>query len=421
MQIQAPKGMKDVTPKESYKWQYIEKLMRSACAEFGYRETRTPVLEHTELFARGVGDTTDIVQKEMYTFTDKGDRSVTLKPEGTAGTVRMFLENKLFADAQPTKMFYLYCPVFRYEKPQAGRLREHHQFGVEVFGAPRASADAEVISLAISILNELGIRSVKAKINSIGCPECRPQYNAALKEYLKANYEELCETCKTRYEKNPLRILDCKEKRCGEIAAAAPKVLDYLCPECQAHFEELKASLDALGIEYEVDPMIVRGLDYYTKTVFELVSTEGAYTGTVCGGGRYDGLIEQLGGPKMNAVGFGMGMERLLLIAELSGAQIPQPRNVEVYVAAMGEEARKVGFTLTAKLRGSGIKTEFDHVGKSFKAQFKYANKIGARFVAILGDEELERGEVKLKDMETGDEGYVPIAALGNRVQQILR
>lgn len=421
MQIQAPKGMKDVTPKESYKWQYIEKLMRSACAEFGYRETRTPVLEHTELFARGVGDTTDIVQKEMYTFTDKGDRSVTLKPEGTAGTVRMFLENKLFADAQPTKMFYLYCPVFRYEKPQAGRLREHHQFGVEVFGAPRASADAEVISLAISILNELGIRSVKAKINSIGCPECRPQYNAALKEYLKANYEELCETCKTRYEKNPLRILDCKEKRCGEIAAAAPKVLDYLCPECQAHFEELKASLDALGIEYEVDPMIVRGLDYYTKTVFELVSTEGAYTGTVCGGGRYDGLIEQLGGPKMNAVGFGMGMERLLLIAELSGAQIPQPRNVEVYVAAMGEEARKVGFTLTAKLRSSGIKTEFDHVGKSFKAQFKYANKIGARFVAILGDEELERGEVKLKDMETGDEGYVPIAALGNRVQQILR
>lgn len=421
MQIQAPKGMKDVTPKESYKWQYIEKLMRSACAEFGYRETRTPVLEHTELFARGVGDTTDIVQKEMYTFTDKGDRSVTLKPEGTAGAVRMFLENKLFADAQPTKMFYLYCPVFRYEKPQAGRLREHHQFGVEVFGAPRASADAEVISLAISILNELGIKSVKAKINSIGCPECRPKYNAALKEYLKANYEELCETCKTRYEKNPLRILDCKEKRCGEIAAAAPKVLDYLCPECQAHFEELKASLDALGIEYEVDPMIVRGLDYYTKTVFELVSTEGAYTGTVCGGGRYDGLIEQLGGPKMNAVGFGMGMERLLLIAELSGAQIPQPRNVEVYVAAMGEEARKVGFTLTAKLRGSGIKTEFDHVGKSFKAQFKYANKIDARFVAILGDEELERGEVKLKDMETGDEGYVPIAALGNRVQQILR
>ena len=421
MQIQAPKGMKDITPKESYKWQYIEKLMRERCAEFGYRETRTPVLEHTELFARGVGDTTDIVQKEMYTFTDKGERSVTLKPEGTAGAVRMFLENKLFADAQPTKMFYLYCPVFRYEKPQAGRLREHHQFGIEVFGAPRASADAEVISLAMSILLSLGIKSVKARINSIGCPECRPKYNEALKAYLKENYDALCDTCKTRYEKNPLRILDCKEKRCGEIAANAPKVLEYLCPECKAHFEELKGCLDALAIEYEVDPMIVRGLDYYTKTVFEIIANSEGYSGTVCGGGRYDGLLEQLGGPKLPGIGFGMGMERLLLIAELSGAQIPQPRNVEVYVAAMGEEARKVGFTLTAKLRGSGIKTEFDHVGKSFKAQFKYANKIGARFVAILGDEELERGEVKLKDMETGDEGYVPIAALGNRVQQILR
>ena len=268
MQIQAPKGMKDITPKESYKWQYIEKLMRERCAEFGYRETRTPVLEHTELFARGVGDTTDIVQKEMYTFTDKGERSVTLKPEGTAGAVRMFLENKLFADAQPTKMFYLYCPVFRYEKPQAGRLREHHQFGIEVFGAPRASADAEVISLAMSILLSLGIKSVKARINSIGCPECRPKYNEALKAYLKENYDALCDTCKTRYEKNPLRILDCKEKRCGEIAANAPKVLEYLCPECKAHFEELKGCLDALAIEYEVDPMIVRGLDYYTKTVF---------------------------------------------------------------------------------------------------------------------------------------------------------
>ena len=419
MQIQAPKGMKDVTPKESYKWQYIEKLMRSACAEFGYRETRTPVLEHTELFARGVGDTTDIVQKEMYTFTDKGDRSVTLKPEGTAGAVRMFLENKLFADAQPTKMFYLYCPVFRYEKPQAGRLREHHQFGVEVFGAPRASADAEVISLAISILNELGIKSVKAKINSIGCPECRPQYNAALKEYLKANYDELCETCKTRYEKNPLRILDCKEKRCGEIAAAAPKVLDYLCPECQAHFEELKASLDALGIEYEIDPMIVRGLDYYTKTVFELVSTEGAYTGTVCGGGRYDGLIEQLGGPKMNAVGFGMGMERLLLVAE-SFRPIPEPRPVGVYLAAMGEAARGVGVRLVTALRDAGIKAEFDHVGKSFKAQFKYADKLGARFVVILGDDEVKNGVVKLKNMETGEEAATPLAEFVETVKTIL-
>ena len=408
MQIQAPKGMKDVTPKDSYKWQYIEKLMRARCAEFGCREVRTPVLEHTELFARGVGDTTDIVQKEMYTFTDKGDRSVTLKPEGTAGTVRMFLENKIFADAQPTKMFYVYCPVFRYEKPQAGRLREHHQFGVEVFGAPKASADAEVISLAISILNDLGIKSVKAKINSIGCPECRPKYNAALKEYLKANYDELCETCKTRYEKNPLRILDCKEKHCGEIAKAAPKVLDYLCPDCKAHFEELQASLDALG------------LDYYTKTVFELVSTEGAYTGTVCGGGRYDGLIEELGGPKMNAVGFGMGMERLLLVAE-SFNPIPEPNLVDVYIAPVGEKARLTGLKLAGDLRKQGVKTEYDHVGRSLKAQFKYADKLNARFVAVIGEDEVANGIIKLKNMADGTETPIAIDGFAEKAAEIVK
>ena len=419
MQIQAPKGMKDITPKESYKWQYIEKLMRERCAEFGYRETRTPVLEHTELFARGVGDTTDIVQKEMYTFTDKGERSVTLKPEGTAGAVRMFLENKLFADAQPTKMFYLYCPVFRYEKPQAGRLREHHQFGIEVFGAPRASADAEVISLAMSILLSLGIKSVKARINSIGCPECRPKYNEALKAYLKENYDALCDTCKTRYEKNPLRILDCKEKRCGEIAAKAPKVLEYLCPECKAHFEELKGCLDALAIEYEVDPMIVRGLDYYTKTVFELVSTEGAYTGTVCGGGRYDGLIEELGGPKMNAVGFGMGMERLLLVAE-SFAPIPEPDLVDVYIAPMGDEARNIGLSIAKQLRELGVKTDFDHVGRSFKAQFKYADKLKARFVAVIGEDEVKSGRLKLKNMADGTETVLPLEGFAQKAKELI-
>ena len=292
--------------------------------------------------------------------------------------------------------------------------------GVEVFGAPKASADAEVISLAISILNELGIKSVKAKINSIGCPECRPKYNAALKEYLKANYDELCETCKTRYEKNPLRILDCKEKRCGEIAAAAPKVLDYLCPECQAHFEELKASLDALGIEYEVDPMIVRGLDYYTKTVFELVSTEGAYTGTVCGGGRYDGLIEQLGGPKMNAVGFGMGMERLLLVAE-SFNPIPEPNLVDIYIAPVGDEARNVGLKLAGELRKHGVKTEFDHVGRSFKAQFKYADKLNARFVAVIGEDEVKNGVIKLKNMADGTETALGIEGFAEKAAELVK
>ncbi len=420
MQIQAPKGMKDVTPKDSHKWQYIEALMRRRCAAFGYSEVRTPVLEHTELFARGVGDTTDIVQKEMYTFTDKGDRSVTLKPEGTAGTVRMFLENKLFADAQPTKMFYLYCPVFRYEKPQAGRLREHHQFGVEVFGAPKASADAEVISLAVSILKDLGITSVKAKINSIGCPNCRGEYNIKLKEYLASRYDELCDTCKTRYERNPLRILDCKEKHCGEIAAAAPKVLDCLCSECREHFEELKVCLDALGIEYEVDPMIVRGLDYYTKTVFELVSTEGAYTGTVCGGGRYDGLIEQLGGSKLNAVGFGMGMERLLLVAESFGS-IPESEPCDIYIAPVGDEARNVGLSLALKLRELNIKTEFDHVGRSFKAQFKYADKLNARFVAIIGEDEVKQGVIKLKNMADGTQSALELDSFAQNAAELVK
>ncbi len=420
MQIQAPKGMKDVTPKESYKWQYVEGLMRALCDRYGYRETRTPVLEHTELFARGVGDTTDIVQKEMYTFTDKGNRSVTLKPEGTAGAVRMFLENKLFADAQPTKMFYLYSPVFRYEKPQAGRLREHHQFGVEIFGAPRASADAEVVALAASLLASLGLESVTARVNSIGCPKCRPLYNERLRAYLKANYEGLCQTCKTRFEKNPLRILDCKEESCKRIVENAPVILESLCEDCQTHFEEFKGSLAALGVKYEIDPMIVRGLDYYTKTVFELVSTEGAYKGTVCGGGRYDGLIEELGGPDMCAVGFGMGMERLLMVAE--GARpIPEPDPVDVYIAPVGDAARNVGLRLAGELRAAGIKTEFDHAGRSFKAQFKYADKLGARYVAVLGEDELSRGEVKLRNMAGGQEAALPLEGFAQSALALLK
>ena len=421
MKITAPKGTRDLLPEESYKWHYIESVIREVCRENNYKEIRVPMFESTELFLRGVGDTTDVVQKEMYTFEDKGGRSITLRPEGTAGVARSFIEHGLASGPQPTKMYYLALSVFRYEKPQAGRLREHHQFGIECFGAKDASADAEVIALAWTVLNRLGVHNLELNINSIGCPNCRPAYNKKLIEYLESSKEELCHTCHERLEKNPLRVLDCKEERCKEIAAGAPHMVDCLCDDCKEHFEKLQEYLKAIDLPYKINPFIVRGLDYYTKTVFELVSGEIGAQGTVCGGGRYDGLINELGGPAMPGIGFGMGMERLLLIAELSGAQIPQPRNVEVYVAAMGEEARKVGFTLTAKLRGSGIKTEFDHVGKSFKAQFKYANKIDARFVAILGDEELERGEVKLKDMETGDEGYVPIAALGNRVQQILR
>lgn len=410
MAIQAPKGTKDVTPKESRNWQYIEALAREICECYGFSEVRTPVIEHTELFLRGVGGTTDIVQKEMYTFDDRSGRSITLKPEGTAGAARMFLENGLFNDAQPTKMYYLNCPVFRYDKPQAGRLREHHQFGVEVYGAQRASADAECIRLALNLLERVGVRGLSLRINSIGCPACRPAYNDALREYLRGRYDELCEVCKGRFEKNPLRILDCKEERCQAVCAGAPTILDYLCEDCERHFEELKGCLSGVGVSFEVDPFIVRGLDYYTKTVFEIVAACEGYQGTVCGGGRYDGLMEELGGPKLPGVGFGMGMERLLLVAGLSGAQFPEPKRIAVYIAALGEAARTAGFALADSLRGQGILTEFDHVGRSFKAQFKYADKLGVRYVAILGEDELAQGGVKLKDMDAGEERFVPFA-----------
>jgi histidyl-tRNA synthetase len=412
MQMQAPKGTRDITPKESSKWQYVERIIRDFCDKYCLNEIRTPAIEHTELFLRGVGDTTDIVQKEMYTFLDKGDRSITLKPEGTAGVVRMFLENKLFNDAQPTKMYYLYSPVFRYEKPQAGRLREHHQFGIEIFGAGRASADAECIKLALDVIHAVGLKDLSVNINSIGCPKCRSVYNAHLKEYFNANISGLCETCRNRLQKNPLRILDCKEEKCGEVVKSAPLILDSLCEECAGHFEELKSCLDAAGIGYSVNPYIVRGLDYYTKTVFEIISTHIGSQGTVCGGGRYDGLIEELGGPSMPGVGFGMGMERLFLAAENQGIEFPDQKPADVFIATMGENARSVGFTLVNKLRESGLKAECDHVGRSMKAQFKYADKLNARYVVSLGDDELASGTAKLKDMGTGEETSVPIAGI---------
>lgn len=418
---QAPKGTKDVLPGESKAWQYIESIARSVCENYGFREVRTPVFEHTELFLRGVGDTTDIVQKEMYTFLDKGGRSVTLKPEGTAGAARMFLESSLYNEAQPTKLYYLYCPVFRYDKPQAGRLREHHQFGIEVYGAPKASADAECISLALDMLHKSGLKGLTLFINSIGCPQCRPAYNEKLKAYFREHYDMLCETCKTRLEKNPLRILDCKEESCKKVAANAPSILEHLCDECHDHFEELKSCLNATDVAYTVDPFIVRGLDYYTKTVFEIVSDGNGYTGTVCGGGRYDGLMEELGGPKISGMGFGMGMERLLLVAQLQGANMPQDEPPEVYVAALGEAARTAGFKLVQQLRQSGVKAEFDHVGRSFKAQFKYADKINARIVAILGEDELNKGIVKLKRMADGFESEAKLDEVEAELKEIMR
>lgn len=414
MEIQAPKGTRDVTPQESYIWQYVEGVIRELCRKYNFRETRTPVIEHTELFQRGVGDTTDVVQKEMYTFTDKGERSITLKPEGTAGVARMFIEQKLFNDAQPTKMYYLYCPVFRYEKPQAGRLREHHQFGIEIFGAPKASADAECIMLALELFSSLGIKDLQLNINSIGCPACRPNYNAKLREYYKSELNSLCPTCQGRLETNPLRILDCKEEKCREINKYAPSILDYLCFSCETHFNELKECLTAWKIPFKVNPYIVRGLDYYTKTVFEIISNHIGSQGTVCGGGRYDGLVEQLGGPQMNAVGFGLGMERLLMAAKSQEVGLGTPPRAEVYVAAMGEAARIEGLKLLKSIRDCGISAEFDHVGKSFKAQLKYADKQEAGFAVLIGGDELANRTATLKNMRSGEEETVPFDELVN-------
>jgi len=405
--VKAPKGTKDVLPQDSYKWHYVEDIARELTEEAGYREIRTPVFEHTELFLRGVGDTTDIVQKEMYTFTDKGDRSVTLKPEGTAGVVRAFIEGGLPSNAQPTKMYYLSAPVFRYEKPQSGRLREHHQFGVEVFGAADASIDAEVIGLALAMVKKAGLKKLKLNINSIGCDKCRPQYNETLRAYLKEHEGELCETCKQRMERNPLRVLDCKVESCQKIVAGAPKMIDHLCEECSSHFDDLKKYLEALEIGYTVNPLIVRGLDYYTKTVFEIISDSIGAQGTVCGGGRYDKLLKQIGGPDMPGIGFGMGIERLLLVMESEGIEIPEPSVTDVFVCTHGDAARLKAIRLVRDLREGGIKADMDHCARSIKAQFKYAGKIGVKTVIVLGEEEMEKGTAVLKTMETGEERAV--------------
>ena len=399
--ITMPKGTKDVVPAESYKWQYIEGIARETAELFRLKEIRTPVFEHTELFQRGVGDTTDIVTKEMYTFKDKGDRSMTLKPEGTAGAVRSFIENGMHSGVLPVKMYYI-TPAFRYERPQAGRLREFHQFGVELFGAKSAQTDAEAILLADSLLKKLGL-NVKLYVNSIGCPTCRAAYNKALKAFFEPHLDELCYDCKTRFEKNPLRLLDCKEEACKKINAAAPSILDYLCEDCHAHFEEVKSCLQLAGVGYEIDPRIVRGLDYYTRTVFEFVSTSIGAQGTVCAGGRYDGLIEELGGNSIPAVGFAAGIERLLIVMEQTGVEIPAPEVPTVYVAGMNAACRRKAFELASALREKGVIAEIDHMDRSVKAQFKYADKLGAKYVAVIGDSELEEGAMNAKCMATGE------------------
>jgi len=403
MAIKAPKGAKDTMPRDSYKVQYIEKEFSELCRLYGFREVRTPMFESTELFNRGVGETTDIVQKEMYTFEDLGHRSITLKPEGTSPAVRAFIESHDYAEMQPTKYYYD-TPCFRYERPQAGRLREFHQFGVENFGTPDMMADAEVIALASDFIKKIGIEDVELRINSVGCRECRPVYRKALQDYLRPYYEELSDISKDRFEANPMRIIDSKDVTDQRIAKDAPYMLDYLCDDCKAAFEALKANLDAMDISYVVDPRIVRGLDYYTKTAFEFVTTKIGAQGTICGGGRYDHLVEEIGGPSIPGVGFGLGKERLLILMEQNDIIVDDPNVPDISVSFIGDKARLYALDLVHKLRAGGVSAIIDTLNRNLKGQMKYANKLNARYSVVIGDNEIEKGIVTLKNMHSGEQ-----------------
>lgn len=402
LNIKRPNGTEDVLPKDVHKWHTIEKIARETAESFGFSEIRIPTFENTDLFLRSVGETTDVVQKEMYTVMAK-ETKFTLRPEGTAGTIRAMLQNGLLNEALPQRVFYI-LSCFRHERPQAGRLREFHQFGLEMAGSASPAADAEVISLAKTLLDRLEIKNIELYINSIGCPTCRAKYHDALRNYFEARKDELCDTCKDRLVKNPMRILDCKSPVCQEIGKDAPVIIDYLCEECSEHFEKLKKYLTNMGIDFKVNPKIVRGLDYYTKTVFEFVTTEIGAQGTVCGGGRYDGLIEQLGGQHIPALGFAMGIERLLIVMDKQNCRYLTPKKCDIYFATMGDAALEKAMELSKELREFGYFSEYDLMGRGLKAQMKYANKNGALYTVVLGDNELAEGKAKLKDMEKGDE-----------------
>ena len=401
--IQKPKGTKDVLPEESFKWKYVENIAEETFETYGFREIRVPTFEYTELFERGVGDTTDVVQKEMYTFEDKGGRSITLRPEGTAGAIRAYIENGLSSKPSPFKVWYR-MPMFRYENVQKGRYREFNQIGCEVVGSASYLADVETINMAYNFLKNIGISDVTLNINSIGCPKCRAKYQEALKEFIGKNLEQYCDVCKSRFDKNPMRILDCKEKKCKELNQGAPVILDYLCEECKEHFENVKTLLKSLGVEYKIDSGIVRGLDYYTKTVFEFISEKDGLT--VLAGGRYDGLVKELGGTDTPAVGFAAGEERLLSL--ISEDDELKDFNTDLYIVAMGEKETIKALILAEKLR-EYIAVETDICQRSFNAQLKYANKIGVDNLLVIGEDELKTNTAKIKNMETGKEYNVEL------------
>lgn len=413
-----PRGTSDILPGEVEKWQYLEELTRQVCREYGYGEIRTPIFEHTELFHRGVGETTDIVEKEMYTFTDRGDRSITLRPEGTAAIVRAYLENKLYSLPQPVKLF-LIGPMFRYDRPQAGRFRQFHQFDVEVFGSNSPAVDAEVIAMAMDIYRRIGLNNLELHINSVGCPQCRPLLRQKLQDYFRPGLQELCPNCQGRFERNPLRILDCKNQKCQELSQGAPTTLDTLCPECATHFQQVKDFLDTAGIAYQVDNRLVRGLDYYTQTAFEIMTRDIGAQSSIGGGGRYNGLIEACGGPPTPGIGFALGLERILLTAERQGITFPVSQGAKVFVATVGAEADSTAFALVQELRRQGIPAEKDYLNRSLKAQMKYAGKLAARLVVILGEEEQARGVAVVRDMQAGDQKEVPLAGITDYIKSL--
>ncbi len=412
----APRGTKDIMPTDVTAWRYLEETMRKICAQYGYKEIRTPVFEHTELFLRGIGETTDVVEKEMYTFTDRGERSITLRPENTASAVRAYIEHKLYADPAPTKLFYM-GPMFRYDRPQAGRYRQFHQFGIEALGVPGPNIDAEIILLAVQILQSLGLKDLKLKINSVGCPKCRPEHRVKLQEFFKPHFDELCKDCQSRYDRNPLRLLDCKNPHCHELGEGAPSLEECLCDECKAHFAGLKELLTAAGVDYEVDHNLVRGLDYYTKTAFEIQYAPLGAQSAVCGGGRYDGLIKEVGGPETPGIGFAMGMERVLLALESQNLLPDFTDAMDVFVVCPNQEHFAKAFKAAIDLRRNGLKVDYDFQGRSMKAQMKAANRVKAHYVLIFGDDEVARNQVVLRNMANSEQKEIAISDITTILQ----
>lgn len=408
MKINAPRGTNDILPPLSLKWQYIEKKARDLMARYNYQEIRTPIFEYTELFQRGIGETTDVVEKEMYTFTDKSGRSITLRPEGTAGIVRAYLENKLYGQMQPLKLYYI-GPMFRYERPQAGRFRQFHQFGVEVFGSNDPALDAEVIVLGVNYLKELGLENLDIYINSIGCPDCRKEYFKDLQEYFNQYRQELCEDCQSRIDRNPMRVLDCKVDNSKEIISNAPSILDYLCADCQEHFARVKDYLSVLGLDYTIDARMVRGLDYYTNTVFEIKYSGLGAQDTILAGGRYNGLAEEIGGKSIPGIGFAAGMERLLLTLEKEKVDLPESSELDIYLVTIGEEARKEAIKLLYQLRNKGYRVETDYLERGMKSQLKAADRLMVKYAIILGDDELVQGKAIIKNMQTGEQEEIAL------------